>query len=141
MTSFMLTISFILHVILIGTIYYLFIQISEIKKNHSHEMTQVFERYLNKIKEENIRLETKLDNSQATEPYDNKIELDDVQQQTSDHPNIHIESNDDRLETSIQANVLQLHNKGLSIEQIAKRLNCGKTEAELIINLYEQKNS
>ncbi|MCT1903775.1 DUF6115 domain-containing protein [Oceanobacillus sojae] len=46
----------------------------------------------------------------------------------------------DEVETSLEAKVLQLHTNGETIDDIAKKLNCGKTEAEIIIKMYQKKS-
>ncbi|GGM21625.1 swarming motility protein SwrB [Paraliobacillus quinghaiensis] len=46
----------------------------------------------------------------------------------------------DIVERSLSAQVLSLHNQGESIESIARKLDCGKTEIELMIK-FHQKNS
>lgn len=152
MTSLMLTISFILHVIVLIAIYYLFNQVIENKENHSQEINKLFEKHINEIKEENVRLEAILrENKEAKSRHMNHDKKTDdhvrkneetqenLQGYSLNYPDIEAESKDDTIETSLQAKILQLHNQGLSVDYIAKKLNCGKTEAELIINLYDQK--
>lgn len=46
----------------------------------------------------------------------------------------------DTIEKSLSAQVLSLHNQGETIESIARKLDCGKTEIELMIK-FHQKNS
>jgi|SRR5690625_2394327 len=151
MTSLMLFISFIIHGILLAIIYYLFKQVMELKKNDTKEISQLLEKYLNDIKQENIHLKDMLasKNSQQKQHYKKVTHMHSSKdlQQTKDNDeldenrDIHIHSNNDVIETSLQAQILQLYNQGLTVDHIAKELNCGKTEAELIIKLYEQKNS
>ncbi|GIO21992.1 hypothetical protein [Oceanobacillus sp. J11TS1] len=45
----------------------------------------------------------------------------------------------DEVETSLEAKILQLHAKGETVDNIANKLNCGKTEAEIIIKLHLEK--
>ncbi|WP_152656371.1 hypothetical protein [Oceanobacillus sp. CFH 90083] len=45
----------------------------------------------------------------------------------------------DEVETSLEARILQLHANGETIDAIAKKLACGKTEAEIIIKMQDQK--
>src|SRR5690625_6659662 len=45
---------------------------------------------------------------------------------------------DDSIETSLQAKILQLSHQGYDADEIAGKLNCGKTEAALIIKLQEK---
>jgi len=46
----------------------------------------------------------------------------------------------DEVETSLEAKILQLHTNGETIDDIAKKLNCGKTEAEIIIKMHQKKS-
>ncbi|WP_339178177.1 hypothetical protein [Oceanobacillus sp. FSL W7-1293] len=46
----------------------------------------------------------------------------------------------DEVETSLEAQILQLHTNGETIDDIAKKLNCGKTEAEIIIKMHQKKS-
>lgn len=43
----------------------------------------------------------------------------------------------DSVESSLEGKVLQLYHQGLSIADIAKKLDCGITEAELIIRFHD----
>ena len=47
----------------------------------------------------------------------------------------------DVIETSIEGRVLQLVQEGKTVDEIAKLLNRGKTEVELLIKLNKQMNS
>jgi len=152
----MLTISFILHFILLVAVYYLIKQVSELRQTKNRDLTQLFEKYLNEIKEENKQLQLQLENNKAIHhpkqttkqklPKDSLLN-DSHQQSSINERNVanpielEIGSHEDQIETSLQAKILQLHQQGLTIEQIAKNLNCGKTEAELIIEIFQQKNS
>jgi len=152
----MLTISFILHFILLVAVYYLIKQVSELQQTKNRDLTQLFEKYLNEIKEENKQLQLQLENNKTIHhpkqttsqklPKDSLLN-DSHQQSSINERNVanpielEIGSHEDQIETSLQAKILQLHQQGLTIEQIAKHLNCGKTEAELIIEIFQQKNS
>ncbi|MFD1067548.1 DUF6115 domain-containing protein [Oceanobacillus locisalsi] len=45
----------------------------------------------------------------------------------------------DEVETSLEAKVLQLHTNGMTSDEIAQQLNCGKMEAEIIIKMHKRK--
>ena len=58
--------------------------------------------------------------------------------QTTYSSNSVLELKEDKLETSLEAQVFQLAKQGISIEEIAKKLNRGKTEIELMIKLHKK---
>ncbi|GGA62786.1 hypothetical protein [Ornithinibacillus halotolerans] len=47
----------------------------------------------------------------------------------------------DDVEVSLQSRIMRLHNDGYTVEEIARSVGCGKTEAELIIKIYEKSNN
>lgn len=147
MPSFLLIISFLLHIILLIAVYYLFQQIQSLKQDHTKELTDLFETYLQDIKNENHRLEAEISShtprNEANEnpivsDFPNKEEITNITEKNE--PIIKISNIDDVFETSLEARILQLYHEGMAVEDIAKRLNCGKTEAELVINLYKKGN-
>ena len=148
----LLIISFLLHLITLAAIFQLLKKVQEMENTaKSDEFTGALERTLKEIKAENDRLqalmadqkvyskeEVKQENrvndlttekapTNETQP----IEEADVDHLIGDAPGY-------KLEASLESRVMQLHAKGLTIEEIAKTLNCGKTEAELIIRFYNK---
>lgn len=133
MIAFIHIISFLLHIIALAAIFQLQKQLKRIKQTSTDDVTELFETYLQEIKEENRLLEEKLVHHDRVEP-------------TKDTPQTSLESNDAVLkvesesgvsiETSQKARILQLHDQGLPNEKIASKLNCGKTEVALMIKLH-----
>lgn len=143
MVSFLLIISFLLHVVAFIAIVQLYKQVQVYKKQEdSSVIMELFETYLQEIKEENNRLQAELPAKVTQEKYnppqDEKINnkhttSNNEQHSTYTPPESQL---DDSVEASLQARILQLYNEGFSETQIAQKLNCGKTEAALVIKLH-----
>ncbi|GAB3067196.1 DUF6115 domain-containing protein [Virgibacillus ainsalahensis] len=134
MIPFILIISFLLHITTLFAVYQLLKQINVLKKKKISESAELFEKYLQEIKDENSRLqehlvEHKTETTDTSESMPSSV--DDAL--IAHSPSI---DNADKVEASLQARILQLHNKGLSETEIAQKLNCGKTEAALIIKIH-----
>lgn len=147
MVTFLLMISFLLHLLGLIAIYQLFQQIQTYKQakttDNSEEVAALFEAYLEDIKAENNRLQKEIIEKQilSTAETSNMIApimedkhtaTDSISEET---PYFDI---NDSIETSLQAKILQLSHQGYNAEAIAKRLNCGKTEAALMIKLQKK---
>ncbi|PAV30027.1 hypothetical protein CIL05_09120 [Virgibacillus profundi] len=143
MVSFLLIISFILHLIALFAIYQLLKQIQELKQKDSSDITELFETYLQEIKNENRLLQKESSTiatkeKSVTDPQESLVDTKLNQQEEDEQiyytpPKSNVE---DRVEASLQARILQLYKEGFSETEIAQQLNCGKTEAALIIKLY-----
>ncbi|WP_085992393.1 DUF6115 domain-containing protein [Oceanobacillus senegalensis] len=148
MISFLLIISFLLHLI---TIYAIFILLKKVQNKNLEEVEVIrglFEKYLQAIKAENNRLQVELKNN----PTSNKelVGKNRMNENETDpyfaqpiktketEPIINVDHIDDTIESSLDARVLQLYDKGLGVTEIAKTLECGKTEVELIIELHKK---
>ncbi|MCF3942406.1 DUF2802 domain-containing protein [Oceanobacillus alkalisoli] len=146
----LLMISFILHLITLAAIFQLLKKVQQMENmSNSNELTAALERSLEEIKAENDRLQTLMTNQKQVkkddqdntidEPADEKVptnetqpvEKEDVDHLIGDAPGY-------KVEASLESRVMQLYAKGLTIEEIAKTLDCGKTEAELITRLYNK---
>ncbi|GIO26179.1 DUF6115 domain-containing protein [Ornithinibacillus bavariensis] len=144
MTSFLLIISFLLHIISITAIYALSKQLRVEKKNDTTEIVALMESYLEEIKEENKMLQDRLaerDNNDSSRKHTTVMQTtlrnEDVKEVL---PFSSIEDEPlDQVEVSLQSKILKLHKEGLSPEDIARELSCGKTEVELIIKFHEEK--
>lgn len=153
----MLLISFILHIVTICGLYLLYKQVQK-KEQNIHEIDKLFHDYLTEVKEENKRLSEMLKSNTATKnvqtiavPHTSKKLVKDEgeskdNEESIEHsealfPNEALLNNEEasEVEMSLQAQVLQLHYNGLSNEEIARKLDCGKTEVELFIKLHEKK--
>jgi len=151
MVSLLLIISFLLHLISIYAIYQLFQQL-KMKQEDSEEIAEVFETYLQAIKEENKHLQNNLLNDQTdgNMPDQSEEKIIETKEQTVESRDLKKDINNfsmpdidvlDHVEASLESQVLQLHSQGLSPSEIAQKLNCGNTEAELIIKLYKKSNT
>jgi len=149
MSSFLI-ISFLLHIVLLIAVYYLFQQIQSLKQDNAKELTDLFETYLREIRSENRRLESEI-GSETLQPKQIKVpkknvpniikETDITNIAEVDDPVLKTDTIDDTFETSLEAQILQLYHQGIEVTEIAQKLNCGKTEAALIINIYNKKKS
>lgn len=142
MMSILLWISFLLHFVLIATIYYLYKEIRLVKNSNSNDdVTKLMETYLEEIKVENDRLQQSLmrlpiaDNSEVLE----RANAAEKKLITADSPLVNNDGIGDRAEASLHARILQRYAEGATVDEIAKDLKCGKTETELIIKLYAKK--
>lgn len=144
MTSFLLIISFILHIASFTAIYQLHKQVQRSRQtDNSQEMVELFDIYLAEIKDENKRLEETLANqekqndsnefSTSAESFNEELY---VEEELYKSPLV---VDDVKFETSSQAKILQLHDQGVESEEIARSLNAGKTEVDLIIKLHAKK--
>lgn len=144
MITFIFTISFILHIIAIFAIYHLFKQIQQLKQKNTNDMEELFESYLQEIKDENRRLEAELETTPTFEQRHNTASASDTLEKDLSNGETEIDETyvlpeseaKDSVEASLQAKILQLHHQGLSITEIAQKLNCGKAEATMIIKLH-----
>lgn len=151
MSSLMLIISFLLHIITLTAVYQLLQKVRSFpKQDDSDHVLQVMEVYLEEIRMENRRLEKLMMQEQNKTITNNHIEQKNVQNQksvlsennpkdeTPELDKILNESPGYDIATSLESKILQLYNSGMSIDDIAKKLDCGKTEAELIVKLYQK---
>ncbi|UJL47957.1 hypothetical protein KFZ58_08950 [Virgibacillus sp. NKC19-16] len=137
MISFVLIISFLLHIVSFLAIYQLFKQIQQLKQTNSGEIIELLDVYLQEIKDENRLLQEEL-SSKAKEgepPEVIQTARKTEEEPTNEYLPTEMQAND-RVETSLQARILKLHNEGFQEAEIARKLNCGKTEAALIIKLH-----
>ncbi|WP_042223748.1 DUF6115 domain-containing protein [Oceanobacillus manasiensis] len=139
MESFLLIISFLLHIVTLTILFQLFKQKSQPKHDsHTEDMVALLETYLQEVKEENDRLQETIQRNEANS---SSIIKDEVitssqpdQEDTLYTPPSPVE--EDYVEASLQSRILQLHHSGKSNTEIAKQLDCGKTEVELMIKLH-----
>lgn len=131
------------------TVYYLFQQIQLLKQDNTKEVTDLFEKYLQEIKLENQQLHEEVSTTTSEPKQKNAHEpimprkIKSETKETiieNDESALQTDKIDDKFETSLEAQILQLYHQGIEVEEIAKKLNCGTTEAALIINLYEKRS-
>lgn len=160
MTSLLLIISFLFHLIAFAAIFQLLKKVQRLENRANPEAFQaIMEHALEEIKEENDRLqrmipvykgnEVKIEQTKDSQTTANQATdepqtpISPIQTNKDEHPQTGIErllndEQEDKVEASLESRVLQLHSQGVPVEDIAKTLDCGKTEAELIIKFYEK---
>lgn len=157
MVSFLLIISFLLHLIILAAIYQLLKKVRQVEEEtNAIDVVVALEQSLEEIREENNRFEQLLQEKanqkqgKETNEWNNnrtdiegpggedktKREEDTSNQEEFEH--LLGTSPGYEIEASLESRVLQLHEKGHSIADIARNLGCGKTEAELIIKMYKK---
>lgn len=147
----MLTLSFLINIILLAAVFYLFKEIQALKENQPTHITAVFEKYLEEIREENDRLQANLSSSPIQMPTKKPHRHQDIlQKEVKTQSDLKSKSEVDSsfmpesvqakdiAETSHQARILQMYEKGLTSEEISRSLNCGHTEVELTLKLYRK---
>src|SRR5699024_2014990 len=122
MTTFLLIISFLLHLLALVAIYQLFKQTKTYKQakttENTEDITDLLETYLEEIKDENNRLQMELTKSRASSKPDTDngtiSSLEKIEQTPID--SIYEEApyfdTDDSIETSLQTKVVQLSHQG-----------------------------
>lgn len=156
MVSLLLIISFLIHILTIIFLFQLLKRYSQLKVQNTDEIEQLLSTYLAEIKSENDRLQKQFshhNDKQTSKIIDEtkRIKRNGVNTYPSTEPSIAKQSDineliqnkntPDVIETSIEAKALQLHNEGYSITEIAQKLNRGKTEVSLIIELNGRSRS
>jgi len=152
MVSLLLIISFLLHIILLIAIYFLYQQLEQVKHSKNKQIETVLENFLHEVKEENERLqqqlqeqnhtqEERMNRDEAPSVYENKLDQmvnhvqnrENIKQKVAPEPPV--DQKVDKLETSLEAQVFQMAKAGMSADQIAQKLDRGKTEIELMLKL------
>lgn len=125
-----------MHLVALVAIFQLFKQVQFLKKDSSQDVMELLETYLEEIKEENRFLEKEIGKpiNKTASPVNAEAEQ---KEEVSEYIPEDAEVEDDS-ETSLQAKILQLYDQGITVEDIARQLNCGKTEAELVIKLHSK---
>lgn len=181
MTSFLLTISFILHFIMILIALFLIGHIRQLKQNESkiksdkREIEELLSSYLMELQEENEKFLNIINKSEQNNkkvknqpinsnngvaynpPMQTQQSLHKMEEKKKEDNNASSESklNDKSKESnreyvppdpepdvdyvqSEEAQIFSLHNQGYSSEEIAKKLNKGKTEIELLLKFRQE---
>ncbi|WP_382357290.1 DUF6115 domain-containing protein [Lentibacillus kimchii] len=125
----------------LSIIYKLFKQVQSLQQDNAREVTELLEQSLQDIKQENRELEHTLaatgnDTKPAGEKESSK--QPETEGETKNPYTPETDSVTDETALSLEAKILQLHDKGFSIEEIARQHNCGHTEAELIIKMNQK---
>lgn len=141
MLGFLLFISFAAHA---AAFYWIF----QLKKrlNEASEVENVFAIYMEEMKEQNDEMIHFLKDFQTESPSVEKevpktsgeVKRDSVEKP---HPPLPADASrkEDRLETSMEAQVFALADRGMNHEEIAKKLGRGKGEVDLLLRLANNK--
>jgi len=156
MTSFLLIISFLLHLVLFMIIFYLYQHIQTIKSDQTKEIEDLLNNFLREIKLENKNLRNPINHFEYqndSNRYVQKKSESDEQAQISLKENENkkdialdrlnstsktsITNKPDKIETSMHSQVNYLYEQNYTVEEIAKQLNCSTTEVQLLIKFNE----
>lgn len=158
MNSLLFLTSFILHIISITAIFLLFQQVQATKHNQKEQIETMLHNFVEEIRVENERLQAKLQSNLAEKQFEPNVNTNERNRHIS-KPNekvtnrlmqnvkagnitnklVQTEKREDKVETSLESKILQLHEQGLSHEEIAKKMNRGKTEVELFLKMMQHK--
>jgi hypothetical protein len=164
MTTFLFVISFALHILAFFLIILLYLKLSKVKEVETRQsrvmkdMENAVAAYLLELREENEKfiqklstLLTSIEKDQNEIPKHNESELppylpkiENIQDQIditssnekNNHPEREQDSNMEEMSLMMQQ-ALQLHKQGKSIEEIARILEKGKTEIELLLKFRQ----
>lgn len=150
MVSLLLIVSFLLHIVLLIAIYFLYQQVEQLRRHKNEELESLLQNFLTEIREENERLQSRLQKQETAkieknvESFDGNVEKrvkkiknrENIYQINT--PQIKADEKNDKIETSLEAKIFQLANEGMTVEEIAKKLNRGKTEIELMMKLHKK---
>lgn len=124
-------------------IYKLNKKLKQVQSTNYHEVTELLSYYLEEIKEENNQLKNQLmTESSINEENEKSAVTNESEENPPAKRNSHIlpiyegETEDEHVETSLEAQVLNLHRQHVPSADIARKLNCGKTEVDLIIKFH-----
>ncbi len=104
----------------------------ELKEENKNFVNQV-EKF-NNVKPENNR--NKQEHQQIRQPI---TDFDTPKNTTEYQPISPVEEVEDVVESSTTASVLHLHEKGFTVDEIAKKMDKGKTEVELLLKFQQKK--
>lgn len=140
MTTAFLFISFMLHIVLLLVVWQLMKQVKTLKMNQPEDIMEIFDTYLEEVKEENRLLQTQLStqSDEHNEQPGDSVKNTSVPEtpETDDCENVTTPADENDIALSLEANVLYLHSQGYTIEEIARKLHKGKTEVNLIVKFH-----
>ena len=153
MAGYLLSISFILHLI---TFFSIVLLAKKMRTALDYEKLELQKReiedllafYAVQLKEDNTRLLEKVMQPSGNAPEDDGYRDEQAKQKIQEQANektaekrtdAELKADADTYELSLEAQALQLHGQGYSPEEIAKKLNKGHGEIELLLKFYESK--
>ncbi|MGR9050127.1 hypothetical protein ACQ4XT_15985 [Halobacillus faecis] len=156
MTVFLLIFSFIIDGVLL---FALFIMMKKVRRTEELELRQkqvaseiedLFSSYLMEIKEENKRMERLVMKNSHHSGFHN-VNVEDRNEAESSHTEREVIANEasptytppelnekESYQPSFYSQVFELKEKGYSIEEIAKKMDKGKTEIELLFKFHQK---
>ncbi|WP_438272977.1 DUF6115 domain-containing protein [Virgibacillus dokdonensis] len=134
MTSILILVSFLLHMVAFTVIFQLYKRMNTNQQLDTSEIDALLAAYIDEIKQENIRLQQQLITLNKRE----NVETDQIQLVKKEEKDVpYNNEQQDEMTTSLQAKILQLHSQGHTASEIAQQLNCGKTEVALTIKFQQ----
>lgn len=107
-------------------------------QDQEKQLNQLLSKFLHEIKEENEQLQIRLKEqqlSQSKQEFVTRPVPNEAIKNESKANYIPKYKMEDQLETSTEGQIFHLYQNGYSKEEIAKKLNRGKTEVELILKM------
>lgn len=159
MTSLLLIISFLIHVVVLIVLFQLYQQNQRIMQERDDTLNSKMQQFINEIKKENNNLQEQLiqmktppvafnfkedvqeqdSHMKPTMTPNTSKQKTDEEKQSAGHSIADLtEDRKEEMELSLEGKILQLHEAGFNAAEIAEKLTCGKTEVELILNLQHQ---
>src|SRR5690625_4115908 len=119
MTSFMLSISFLINIVLLAAIYYLFKEVQALKRNQPTNIVAIFEKYLRDIRTENDRLQhlslTHVLTQRSPQREHHTRKEPKITSESAPPYNPESVQTEDVSETSLQARMLQMYQDRKSV--------------------------
>ncbi|WP_226034921.1 DUF6115 domain-containing protein [Aquibacillus saliphilus] len=167
MIYFLLLISFLLHITFFIVLKNYKMRLNDYleseseKRQHVKEVEDLLAVYLLEIKDENDKLLSAINHSDEVKSEDNepikttevvnkknntnkqtnsKLYQAEVRNEPAEYTPPSVDDVQDTVEQSITGKVYTLYDQGESVESIARKLDCGKTEIELMLK-FHRKNS
>lgn len=148
MTSLLLLVSFLIHLILFIALYHLYQRVSQDKQEQhiqSERIEQLLMSFLEEIRLENEKLDEKISRPsfQQNKAFTETNKQDNYKNKVNDYHSLdsktlHVNKDrQDQVETSFEGQTLQLYNEGYSIDEIAQKLKRGKREVQLLLKMKE----
>ena len=159
MTSLLLIISFLIHIVVLIALFQLYQQNQRIMQERDDTLNTKMQQFINEIKQENNNLQQQLI-QMKTPPVVSNLQENVHERESNMKPTVTqntskqyvveenkstgqtitdlTEERKEEIELSLEGKILQLYKAGFDAAEIAEKLTCGKTEVELILNLQQQ---
>ncbi|RLQ95718.1 hypothetical protein [Falsibacillus albus] len=165
MVTFLLIVSFIFNIVIMFSVVLLYVRQNRLVETENNqrkmmnEMEDVITAYLIEMKEENEKFLSQIQEVKENKPMKAAVESDDMTEIAPSHKRRHAVSaykkslspgrddliiseaeqkvDRDEAENTFLQKAMDLQKQGLSIDEIAKELNTGKTEIELLLKFRQ----